>query len=230
MTNRRRPNGRVRRSSPTERSTPRPAPAARGDRPAAASQKSRAAAARKAAVRRRQRAAVVGALVLILVAVAVLALRGGRSAPAGVVTNPAAFTLPALDGNGQVRLARYRGTPVAVNFFASWCTQCQAELPGFKQEADALKGKVTFIGVDSLETGDKNFLPNLFHLAGSFAALARDVGPDGNDLHAALGGGNTMPLTAFYGAGGRLLDVERGALVPVGALKAKIARLIGVTS
>ncbi len=48
-------------------------------------------------------------------------------------------------------------------------------------------------------------------------------------MHAALGGGNTMPLTAFYGANGRLLDVERGALVPVGALKLKIAQLFGVT-
>jgi hypothetical protein len=86
-----------------------------------------------------------------------------------------------------------------VSFFASWCTACQAELPGFRQEASALQGKVIFIGVDSLETGDKNFLPNLFHLVGSFAALACDVGPDGGGLHAALGGGNTMPLTAFYG-------------------------------
>jgi cytochrome c biogenesis protein CcmG/thiol:disulfide interchange protein DsbE len=167
--------------------------------------------------------------VLILVAVGVLAFRGG-SPTAGAVTNPAAFSLPTLNGNGWVRLARYRGKPVAVNFFASWCTACQAELPGFKQEADALKGKVTFIGVDSLETGDKNFLPNLFHLAGSFAALARDVGPDGNGLHAALGGGNTMPLTAFYGADGKLLDVERGALVPAGALQAKIAQLFGITT
>jgi thiol-disulfide isomerase/thioredoxin len=169
--------------------------------------------------------------VLILVAVGVLVFRSSSSSPtAGAVTNPAAFTLPALNGNGQVRLAHYRGKPVVVNFFASWCTACQAELPGFKQEADALKGKVTFLGVDSLETGDKNFLPNLFHLPGSFAALARDVGPDGNDLHAALGGGNTMPLTAFYGADGRLLDVERAALVPVSALQIKIAQLYGVTS
>jgi thiol-disulfide isomerase/thioredoxin len=166
--------------------------------------------------------------VLILVAAGVLAFRGG-SRTAGAVTNPAAFSLPELNGKGWVRLAHYRGKPVVVNFFASWCTECQAELPGFTQEATTLRGKVIFIGVDSLETGDKNFLPNLFHLPGAFAALARDVGPDGNGLHAALGGGNTMPLTAFYGANGRLLDVERGALVPAGALKRKIARLFGVT-
>jgi hypothetical protein len=49
-------------------------------------------------------------------------------------------------------------------------------------------------------------------------------------LHAALGGGNTMPLTAFYSADGRLLGVERGALVPVSALKIKIAQLFGITN
>jgi thiol-disulfide isomerase/thioredoxin len=172
---------------------------------------------------------VVAVAVSILIVVGVLAFRGG-SPTVGAVTNPAAFSLPALNGNGLVRLAHYRGKPVVVNFFASWCTECQAELPGFVQEASALKGKVIFLGVDSLETGNKNFLPNLFHLSGAFAALARDVGPDGGGLHAALGGGNTMPLTAFYSADGRLLDMERAALVPVGALKIKIAQLFGITS
>lgn len=229
MTQGRRPRGRARKTFPVGRSAQSRAPAARRDRPTASSKLGGAVAARRAAVRRWQRAAVTGVAVLILVAVGVLAFRGG-SPTAGAVTNPAAFSLPTLNGNGWVRLAHYRGKPVVVNFFASWCTACQAELPGFRQEAIALTGKVTFIGVDSLETGDRNFLPNLFHLAGSFAALARDVGPDGNGLHAALGGGNTMPLTAFYGADGRLLDVERGALVPVGALKIKIAQLFGVTS
>jgi len=38
-----------------------------------------------------------------------------------------------------------------------------------------------------------------------------------------------MPLTAFYAADGSLLAVEGGALVPVSALKIKIAQLLGVT-
>ena len=228
MTKRRRTKGHVSKGFPAGWSAQSRAPAARRDRRTASHKQGRAVAARQAAARRKLRAAVISVAVLILVAVGVLAFRGG-SPPAGAVTNPAAFSLPALNGTGWVRLAHYRGKPVVVNFFASWCTECQAELPGFRQEAVALKGKVTFIGVDSLETGDKNFLPDLFHLAGAFAALAGDVGPNGNGLHAALGGGNTMPLTAFYAADGRLLDVERAALVPVGALQAKIAQLFGVT-
>ena len=41
------------------------------------------------------------------------------------------------------------------------------------------------------------------------------------------GSGNTMPVTAFYAADGSLLAVEGGALVPVSALKVKIAQLFG---
>jgi thiol-disulfide isomerase/thioredoxin len=65
--------------------------------------------------------------VLILVAVGVLAFRGG-SRTAGVVTSLAAFSLPALSRKGWVSLAGYRGKPVVVNFFASWCPECQAAL------------------------------------------------------------------------------------------------------
>ena len=118
MLKRRRPRGRVRRSFPAERSGPNPAPVARSDRRRASYKQRRAAAARKAAARRKLRAAVIGVAVLILAAVGVLAFRGG-SPTAGAVTNPAAFSLPTLNGNGSVRLAHYRGKPVVVNFFAS---------------------------------------------------------------------------------------------------------------
>ena len=175
----------------------------------------RGAAARRAAARRRTqtRLALAAGGVAVVVAVAFLAFRG--SSAGASVTTPTAFSLPALNGTGQVALADFRGKPTVVNFFASWCSACDRELPGFKAEADALKGKVTFIGVDSLETGDKNLMPDRHHLVGSFAALAQDVaGANGSGLHDALGGGNSMPLTAFYDANGALLDVQRTALEP----------------
>ena len=43
------------------------------------------------------------------------------------------FQLPALDGGGDVRLADYRGRPVIVNFWASWCNPCRKEFPLLKQ-------------------------------------------------------------------------------------------------
>lgn len=194
----------------------------------AAQRRERAAAQRRAVARRKQLRIVLVAVGVAVLAVVGVAAFSGHAKPAGTTTSTADFRLPELNGHGTVALADYRGKPVVVNFFASWCSTCDAELPGFTAEADALKGKVTFLGVNSLETGDKNSMPERHHLAGPFAALASDVGgANGSGLHDALGGGNSMPLTAFYDAAGTLVHVERAGL-PQDELHAKIVQFLHV--
>jgi thiol-disulfide isomerase/thioredoxin len=150
----------------------------------------------------------VGALGLAaLIALAVVA--GGASGGGSGASDPAAFDLPALDGDGRIRLADFEGKPLVVNFFASWCTSCDFELPGFARVSDELRDEVTFVGVNALETGDANFMPERHGI--TWWPLAKDIGSRGNDLHAALGG-RGMPLTAFYDADGNLLHVDPGAL------------------
>jgi cytochrome c biogenesis protein CcmG, thiol:disulfide interchange protein DsbE len=174
--------------------------------------------------RRRTRWLVAGLAVVLIAAVGLAATALDDGGASGGSTDPEAFDLPALRGEGRVRLADFRGTPVVVNFFASWCTACDAELPGFAKVSDELDGRVAFVGVNSNETGDPLYMPRRHGIADW--PLARDIGGrNGSGLHQALGG-RGMPITAFYDARGKLLHVDLGAL-PEPALRQRLDDLYG---
>ena len=60
-----------------------------------------------------------------------------------------AFTLRRLDGAGKVSLAAYRGRPVVLNFWASWCTPCKSEAAVLERDWTRYRARgVKFVGVD----------------------------------------------------------------------------------
>ncbi|MHB8243822.1 MAG: TlpA family protein disulfide reductase [Acidimicrobiales bacterium] len=75
----------------------------------------------------------LGAVVIVAVLVAVLATRpptAEQVVQSPLVGKPApTLAGPTLTTGARVSLASYRGRWVLVNFFASWCTVCQAEEP-----------------------------------------------------------------------------------------------------
>lgn len=112
---------------------------------------------------------VVPALLLVLV------LRGGddgddgSSTPAtsaGTAINAAKvghpappFTLESLGGE-QISLSDYRGRPVLLTFWASWCVPCRKEAPVLRQALQERPGEFDVLGVayEDLERDSRAFL------------------------------------------------------------------------
>lgn len=63
------------------------------------------------------------------------------------------FELTTLDGE-TLRLSELRGTPVVLNFWATWCGPCRRELPALQTAAERYDGRVVILGVDQGETPD----------------------------------------------------------------------------
>lgn len=75
------------------------------------------------------------------------------------------FTVSDAYGN-PVSLSDYHGKPVVINFWATWCPPCKAELPAFNAMYEKYKDRVQFMMINltdgSRETFDgvKAFLEN----------------------------------------------------------------------
>ena len=62
------------------------------------------------------------------------------------------FTLATLDGSKQIHLATLKGTPLVLNFWASWCTGCQQEVPFLQKAQGQLKAQhVVLMGIEGQE-------------------------------------------------------------------------------
>ena len=59
-------------------------------------------------------------------------IRPGQLAPA--------FELPRLDGGAKLSLDELRGRVVLLNFWATWCKPCEAEMPAMQRLANELAG------------------------------------------------------------------------------------------
>ena len=57
------------------------------------------------------------------------------------------FTLKDLNGN-TVKLSDFRGKPVYLNFWASWCPPCKAEIPEIQEFYQLNKDKVAVLAVN----------------------------------------------------------------------------------
>lgn len=63
------------------------------------------------------------------------------------------FKLKNLEGK-EVPLSSYKGKVVLLNFWATWCGPCKAEIPGFIELQEKYKDKITIIGYSVDDTAE----------------------------------------------------------------------------
>jgi cytochrome c biogenesis protein CcmG, thiol:disulfide interchange protein DsbE len=114
--------------------------------------------------------------VLILVSLfalfAMMIMRGDKQPATSRLVGQSApqFVLDSLLDETKISLENYRGQPVVVNFFASWCTPCRAEHPILMN----MKAKgITLIGINYKNRPDdaRAFLEEL---GNPFSAIGKD--------------------------------------------------------
>jgi len=94
--------------------------------------------------------------------------------------------------------------PVVLNFFASWCPSCIAELPDFETVSQNFGGDVTFLGLATQDRSDSSV--ELLERTGVTFA----TGKDQNGEIFSLFKGLAMPTTVFLDANHEVVRVHSG--------------------
>lgn len=137
-------------------------------------------------------------------------LRTGQRAPK--------FDLSRLGGGASVGLTDAGSSPTVVNFFASWCANCVAELHSFAI-ASRSPGDVRFVGIDSTDP-DPSSAEHLLRAAG----ISYPVGIDRSGAVADRYLISALPVTFFIAPSG-VIKGEIFGRASTAQLDAWVARL-----
>jgi cytochrome c biogenesis protein CcmG, thiol:disulfide interchange protein DsbE len=146
------------------------------------------------------------------------AIAAGRTPAAPAVTQ----ALPVLNGvpGDAASLAQWRGHVLIVNFWASWCSTCAAEVAYLERAQRQLSasGAGTVLGIDYKDVGSSALhyasahgltFPNLRDLDGSFASVYGTI---------------ALPETFVLDGHSRVVALERGPVLDQSWLTNAIAK------
>lgn len=155
-------------------------------------------------------------LAAIVVVCCALSAGAGDTAPALVLRD--------LQGAPH-KLEDYRGKPVVLNFWATWCVPCAAEMPLLNEMQQRYKGRITFIAA-SIDDDDMKPQIAAFVKKHKASALTMMMGATLDSLQD-FGVAQVMPGTVFIDADGNIVDRVSGKLDRVG-LEERLRKLAGV--
>jgi len=131
--------------------------------------------------------------------------------------------VPDLEGRKHA-LADWRGKVVVVNFWATWCAPCLAELPEFQSFTQKPSPKVALVGVNLIAT-EKDGEPAVVRFASQRKMNWTQLTDSDGELQRAFAV-TVIPTTVVLDPDGRVVDRREGAvdLFWLRTLEARFAR------
>jgi thiol-disulfide isomerase/thioredoxin len=167
-------------------------------------------------------------VVVVAAAIAVTLITAGRSPRTASVSGGHArvggaapmFTSWDLSGK-KVSLADFKGHPVLITFWATWCTACQEELPAVQQIRDRYESSgLSVLAVNYRESSNAGMSAYLAALHVDLEAL---IDPEGT-IAAAYGVDIGLPITVVLDRNATVVQVMIGA-VTTAALDSAVAKV-----
>lgn len=131
------------------------------------------------------------------------------------------FTLATLDGK-FVQLSSMRGKPVVLNFWATWCPPCRAEMPELeKLWQDYHRGEVVLLGMDQGESAEA-----VDQFAREVVGVSFPLVLDTRQKVGAQYGVRALPTTFFIDAQGRIQDIKVGGPMDMAMLLDGVNKIV----
>jgi len=168
-------------------------------------------------------------VVVVVVAVAVAMITDGRSphtvsVSGGVArVNGPAPNFSSWDLNGKkVSLADFKGRPMLLTFWATWCTVCREELPALQRIQDRYQSTgFTILAINYRETDNRRLKQYLDELHVNLKAV---IDPEGT-IASAYGVQIGLPVNVLLDRTGKVVQVIVGA-VPNATLEGAVAQVL----
>ena len=136
----------------------------------------------------------------------------GKAAPA--------FSLTSLDGK-KVSLAQYKGRPVLVNFWATWCAPCKLEMPWFEDLRKQYEAQgFEVLGIAEDDAGKDEIAKAVKKTGVSYPILLTD-----GKVAPAYGGVDYLPMSFYVDRSGVVVE-ETAGLASKDEVEANIRKIV----